>query len=280
MTSSPVVLTKRCQACLEEKLLEAFHVSRVNRLGRKTICKECISRRIASRDYADVPPPQTKRCGSCGELKSGQEFNRHRRQSDGLSSQCRSCQRAQHRKYYQRHKPEVLAKTDQWRESNPDKGYEYRNRHRARRAGVIGEFTAEEWRELKRRFKYRCVRCGAFEGSIWAPALSPDHVVPLSRGGANTIENIQPLCPPCNRWKRDKSIDFRNRRPYMEKVWMRPPNGKGDPREVEAKPEVIVPLLVQGWSQCEPPRLSREAIEEEVTPDVRSADAGNPDLLR
>jgi 5-methylcytosine-specific restriction endonuclease McrA len=73
---------------------------------------------------------------------------------------------------------------------------------------------------LKRRFKYRCVRCGAFEGSLWAPALSPDHVVPLSRGGTNTIENIQPLCPPCNRWKRDKSIDFRNWRPYMEKVWM------------------------------------------------------------
>ncbi len=66
----------------------------------------------------------------------------------------------------------------------------------------------------------------------------------------------------------------------MEKVWMRPPYGRGDPREVEAKPEVIVPLLVQGWSQCDPPRLSPEVVDKEVTADVRHADAGNPDLLR
>ncbi len=66
----------------------------------------------------------------------------------------------------------------------------------------------------------------------------------------------------------------------MEKVWMRPPYGRGDPREVEAKPEVIVPLLVQGWSQCDPPRLSPEVVDKEVTADVRHADAGNPDLLQ
>ncbi len=44
------------------------------------------------------------------------------------------------------------------------------------------------------------------------------------------------------------------------KVWMRPPGG-GAPTEVEATPEILVPLLVQGWRQCEPP--------EEVTEDVR-----------
>ena len=44
-----------------------------------------------------------------------------------------------------------------------------------------------------------------------------------------------------------------------EKVWVRVPGG--DPEEVEAVPEVLVPLLVQGYSQCDPP--------EEVTEDVR-----------
>lgn len=45
-----------------------------------------------------------------------------------------------------------------------------------------------------------------------------------------------------------------------EKVWMRAPDG-GEPKEVEAAPEVLVPLMVQGWSQCDPP--------EEVRGDVR-----------
>ncbi len=47
------------------------------------------------------------------------------------------------------------------------------------------------------------------------------------------------------------------------KVWLRPPWGEGEPKEVEATPDVLVPLLVAGWSQCEPP-----ATREEVTTDV------------
>lgn len=116
--------------------------------------------------------------------------------------------------------PAYCLRRPEWRQSHPDKPYEYKSRHRARLAGCEGEFAAEEWAALKRRFRYRCVRCGAFEGSLWAPQLSPDHIVPLSRGGKNTIDNIQPLCLPCNRWKRSKIIDFRERRHEMDKVFM------------------------------------------------------------
>lgn len=38
----------------------------------------------------------------------------------------------------------------------------------------------------------------------------------------------------------------------MDTVWMKPPGG-GEPQEVEATQEVLTPLMVQGWSQCEPP---------------------------
>ena len=46
----------------------------------------------------------------------------------------------------------------------------------------------------------------------------------------------------------------------MDRVFMRPPHGQGEPKEVDATPAVIVPLMIAGWSQCEPP-----AAEEEVT---------------
>ena len=48
-----------------------------------------------------------------------------------------------------------------------------------------------------------------------------------------------------------------------ERVWLRPPFGQGEPKEVEAKPDILVPLLVAGWSQCPPPNT-----KEEVKPDV------------
>ncbi len=47
-----------------------------------------------------------------------------------------------------------------------------------------------------------------------------------------------------------------------------------DVRHVEARPEILVPLMVRGYRQL------TEQEEEEVTPDVRHADAGNSDLLR
>ena len=46
-----------------------------------------------------------------------------------------------------------------------------------------------------------------------------------------------------------------------EKVWMMPPWGNGEPKEVDATPEVLVPLMVAGWSQCPPPVKVEEVNE-------------------
>lgn len=42
------------------------------------------------------------------------------------------------------------------------------------------------------------------------------------------------------------------------KVWLRPPWGQGKPMEVDATPEILTPLLVAGYSQCEPPANAQE----------------------
>lgn len=43
----------------------------------------------------------------------------------------------------------------------------------------------------------------------------------------------------------------------METVWMQPPYS-GDPQEVRATPEALVPLMVAGWSQCAAPAPTEE----------------------
>lgn len=48
-----------------------------------------------------------------------------------------------------------------------------------------------------------CLRCGSDEH------ITLDHVVPVSRGGKNTISNLQPLCRSCNSTKGTKTIDYR-----------------------------------------------------------------------
>ena len=71
-------------------------------------------------------------------------------------------------------------------------------RRRKREVEALGEFTFEQWNELKAIFSYRCARCFLPEPSI---KLEADHKVPLALNGTNYIDNIQPLCGHCNRVK-------------------------------------------------------------------------------
>jgi hypothetical protein len=49
-----------------------------------------------------------------------------------------------------------------------------------------------------RRDEGKCVSCGSNEN------LEFDHIIPHSKGGADTYRNLQLLCEPCNRKKSDK----------------------------------------------------------------------------
>lgn len=83
-------------------------------------------------------------------------------------------------------------------------------RHHARSFGIEGDITFGEWYAVQLRYGNICLVCGANEN------LAPDHVVPLSRGGTNTIDNIQPLCRHCNLVKQNKTIDYRPGRAIRE----------------------------------------------------------------
>lgn len=68
-----------------------------------------------------------------------------------------------------------------------------------------GSHSFSQWQDLKRNFGFTCPSCRRTEPEIF---LTRDHIVPLSVGGTNDIENIQPLCKSCNSSKHDKFIRY------------------------------------------------------------------------
>lgn len=76
---------------------------------------------------------------------------------------------------------------------------------RARRAAVHRAFGSFKWTEVMHLF-LKFDRCCAYCDQPVEGQPDPDHVIPLSRGGANTVANLLPSCRSCNTDKRDLSL--------------------------------------------------------------------------
>lgn len=70
-----------------------------------------------------------------------------------------------------------------------------KNQYKARKKKAEGIHTLKEWATVKQKYNFTCVWCKKSEPEI---KLTEDHIIPLSKGGSNYIENIQPLCGLCN----------------------------------------------------------------------------------
>lgn len=76
----------------------------------------------------------------------------------------------------------------------------WRRREHEANAGPI---PPAAWATVAQAFHQLCVMCGV------AGKLTADHILPISRGGLSTADNLQPLCGPCNSRKGDLTLDLR-----------------------------------------------------------------------
>lgn len=147
-----------------------------------------------------------KVCRACGFWKPLTDYYRDKRKPDGHLPTCKYCQTL-------RYSTHSTTETETLRRKDLEQSRQLTfNRNSMQHEGAkrrkylianAGSFTREEWRDLCVKYKHRCLRCGK------RTKLTVDHVVPVSKGGSNRIENIQPLCLPCNLAKHTETIDYR-----------------------------------------------------------------------
>lgn len=68
----------------------------------------------------------------------------------------------------------------------------------------VNRYISEETQnQVRQRANYLCEYCHASEQWQYVP-FTVDHVIPLSKGGSNSIDNLALACFHCNRQKSDK----------------------------------------------------------------------------
>ncbi|SFI19126.1 MULTISPECIES: HNH endonuclease [Microbacterium] len=84
-------------------------------------------------------------------------------------------------------------------------------RRRAKRVAASGsDLTAAQWSAILDAWA-RCAYCGA-DGV----ALQRDCVLPISRGGRYTVDNVVPACRSCNASKRNDEVTSWMRRRRLD----------------------------------------------------------------
>jgi 5-methylcytosine-specific restriction endonuclease McrA len=164
-----------------------------------------------------------KRCGRCKKPVDVGLFKASKTSPDGLQGWCIPCFKEYGQLRYQAQKDVFKQRAKIWQANNQER-YQHLNqrwiannlehvrwsrrrrdhRRRIREMTASGSYTSAELQRLVDFYQGVCPACTKVVGN-----LTVDHVIPLSRGGDNTLANLQLLCKSCNSKKHTKITDFR-----------------------------------------------------------------------
>ena len=149
-------------------------------------------------------------CGTTGG------YARHLRLKETTCPECRAAHRARLKKYYENNYDRFYQATRKWTLANKDKVKIYKRqsdaRKRAKQANVYREpYTEQQVIDLygtlchicSTEIDFQATRICGQEG--WEMGLHIDHVIPLSKNGPDTLENVRPSHAICNMRKGNRN---------------------------------------------------------------------------
>lgn len=165
-----------------------------------------------------------KLCNKCQETKPLDEFSKNKTYSDGKQNRCKACARtyrqanserlskmqrskylsnreerlAKNREYYRKNSESIIAQKAEYNKSNPEVKRKSSLKRRVVQANN-GTFKILD-RDMRRLYASPCLYCGSTD------RIQADHVIPVTRGGVNSIGNLVPCCYKCNPSKGAKTI--------------------------------------------------------------------------
>lgn len=192
--------TKRCNGCTLELPISEFYLKSGKPGARRSRCKACYNtqarerlsakpgRNLRCRSFVDSQTGAlVKQCSQCSQVKPLDDYCLVYRYGKQCRMQpCRACTRL----------------NGKGRMRDPQKSLDIQNRRRARMAGVATIEKIDRTAIIERDAStcYLCLRV------LTKKEITLDHVVPLTRGGSHTYDNLRVCCRPCNTRKKSQLL--------------------------------------------------------------------------
>ena len=190
------ILEQRCGRCKEVKPLNAFPQCRTRKSGRHCYCYKCRKKLYQA------------------TRKQSRAYRKKRQRTHGDEI------RAQARASYHRNRIEISRRSrkkraEQGSQLNAKQRERYQNdpafrarcrSHTSRRRALIASSSDDvgfvSHQDIIERDNATCWICGL--GPLAYEDIHIDHVIPLSKGGSHTSDNLRVACAQCNLRKADK----------------------------------------------------------------------------
>lgn len=172
-------MNRICSVCKEAPRLS-------ERVAR---CRACENARIQEwkRNAATSPEYRKRMADQARNLReSNPELRERERQSSAAN--------------YAKNGEACRAASLAWKKANPERHNAHHRKWKHTKRANGGTYLVAEWFALIDAQEGRCVACGI------ECKLTVDHIVPVSRGGSNSIGNIQGLCLSCNCSKKNLTM--------------------------------------------------------------------------
>lgn len=227
---------KKCSKCGQIKDISEFYKNNARKDGFTSWCKTC-SREQSQEYYANNKEACRKRLN-----KWRAENREYVRERDTIyRKENPDIEFKKQQKYRETHKEQLYLKGKKYREENKEYFYnKAKERKIAQKEVCDGTVTSEFKMYLYDEQKGKCGYCGC---DLNESGKHLDHIVPISRGGLHTWNNVHWTCPTCNiskgnkleeEWlkkERMKPSDLFTNHPNPQ---FKPPCKNGDPCHVSA----------------------------------------------